>query len=80
MSFDKRTTIPMCEQKHVDEFPSKFVSGAYWGKACYRYCVKYKFLHKPKTDNCKTWKIDVYDLATKSGHDLFTGAGYRYKK
>jgi hypothetical protein len=46
------------------------------GKACFRYCSKYKFLHPKKSKNCKEWKVLVEDFSDPKVHEKFRNANF----
>ena len=46
------------------------------GKFCFRYCVKYKFLRKKDSINCKIWKTDIKDFSKKDDFLAFRNSGF----
>lgn len=47
-----------------------------FGFACYRYCVRYKFLHSHVSRNCKIWETDTLDLSKKEDFAKLRDAGF----
>lgn len=46
------------------------------GWFCYDRCIKYKFLRRHKTKNCKYWKTDMYDLKDLETFKKFRNAKF----